>query len=115
PLTAQLQGLNVEPDDQITLLAYALDTDDEQAAVARLLPDGSPNTGFGNQGITLIDLGQDLPDVYLLSDGTILSIDPMSYGALITRYNADGTPVDSFGDHGVAQADFGKWMWAADN
>ena len=67
-------------------------------AIARYLPDGTPDPSFGQNGVVVTDL--DLTgsvNVYVQSDGKILVVAGTDYGISLLRLNPDGTPDTSFG------------------
>jgi len=73
----------------------------ENAFLARLEPDGSPDTSFGEGGFVLGDTanGSSNSDLALQPDGKILLSD---YPLRVARYNADGSLDGSFGEGGEA-------------
>jgi len=100
----------------------------QQLALARLLPDGSPDTSFGVNGVVLTDVpGTDYPQatassVVLLPDGDILVAGEAtitqssgkgrdrqavtSAAVLLARYGSDGTLDAGFGVGGILVDDF---------
>jgi uncharacterized delta-60 repeat protein len=89
-----------------------------EAVVLRLLPDGSLDPSFGNQGVVVIDLRADQEVAYglaLQADGAILAAG--AYGQLgsggspwLARLRADGTRDRRFGRKGVVTPSaFGSW------
>src|SRR6266511_1337244 len=74
------------------------------AVVVRLLPDGSPDPSFGNQGVVVLNLRTDFDAAYglaLQADGALLvagSYQPSVLTLWLARLHADG----SFGAGGVA-------------
>jgi uncharacterized delta-60 repeat protein len=78
-------------------------------AVRRFLPDGTPDTTFGNNGVTapLANNGAlTVRDMVVQADGRILvagnATGGTSPGPLVARYNADGSLDTTYGTNGVA-------------
>jgi uncharacterized delta-60 repeat protein len=83
--------------------------------VARLLPDGTPDSSFGTHGVIVTDIcgGDDFLDaVTVLSDGRILVVgaamaatgdcsDTRYQSVLFARYTSSGAPDTTFGTTGV--------------
>lgn len=87
-------------------IAYSL-------TVTRYEADGSVDTGFGENGSTIMrpDADQgDAAEIAVQPDGKILlaGATGVAFGTdfLVARFNADGSPDPTFGDGGVAVADF---------
>lgn len=81
--------------------------------LARLNPDGSPDTEFGENGrvSTHFGLGVDIGyDVALQTDGKIVVSGSTTNGSnndfALARYNQDGTPDETFGVKGRVTTDF---------
>ena len=84
--------------------------------VLRYLPSGTPDAGFGTNGVAQINFPagrtDEAFDVALQSDGRIVVVGStqtangeLDFG--VARFNADGTVDRSFGANGVATVDFG--------
>jgi uncharacterized delta-60 repeat protein len=106
-----IQDMTVQPDGKILAGGYSfggyLNT-----TVARFLPGGALDTGFGDQGsvtYSIEDLDTFTNDVLVQPDGKILvSVGSYLPGRYVTlRYNANGTPDNSFGTAGVATISVG--------
>jgi uncharacterized delta-60 repeat protein len=89
---------------------YEAPTAPTAIAVHRLLPDGSPDTSFGEGGVATVDVGSD-PSVVgaaVADDGGIVVVGGGRSGSFpaITafRLRHSGALDDSFGDHGVTRA-----------
>ena len=73
--------------------------------MARLNPDGTPDTTFGSGGLVVTPLpGDDCPrSLTIQPDGKIVAVGNHDYNFLVARYNAaDGSPDVFFGVNGVA-------------
>lgn len=102
----------VQNDGRIVLVGQSLASGVRRIAVLRFLPDGQPDTSFGNAGVALLDSpnGDDQAAALRLQEGAIL-IAGSTFGntgsdMLLLRLNSDGTPDTSFGTGGRLQADF---------
>ncbi len=78
------------------------------AGVVRYLPNGTIDSSFGNNGITLTDLGEseNVTGMAVQSDGKILLTglvfkEYSSNKYFLIRYNADGSLDEGFGDKGI--------------
>lgn len=85
--------------------------DTTRVLVARLLPDGSPDATFDDDGVVTAGLADGEPTAIALAvqdDGKILTAGP-DYGAnheaVVFRFNQDGSLDDSFGDAGAVVFD----------
>jgi uncharacterized delta-60 repeat protein len=94
-------SLAVAPDGKVVVGS----TDEGDLVLARLNPDGSPDTGFGKAGVTKVHLSAPVDRVRLAiqADGRIVvGAEPQSgYGGdavLVVRYTVEGTPDPSFRD-----------------
>jgi uncharacterized delta-60 repeat protein len=99
----------VQPDGKILVAGYTSLKSD--AAVARLNPDGSPDRGFGNEGVALIESSSTewIYDIALQPDGKIV-VAGFTYAddnGFARRLNADGSPDKGFGTDGLALIDSG--------
>jgi uncharacterized delta-60 repeat protein len=107
-----IYSMAVQPDGKIVAAGYSFEALFQTIIIARFLPGGALDTGFGNQG-SVTHFVQDLDtyanDVIVQPDGKILvsvaSYFPGRYTTL--RYNANGTPDNSFGTAGVATISVG--------
>ena len=104
-------AMALQPDGKIVLAGGAfnfdLDSSSDDFALARFNTDGSLDSGFGDGGIVLTDLGGSAEDqanaVAIQSDGKIVAA---GYGNdfegdfALARYNANGTLDPSFGTGG---------------
>jgi uncharacterized delta-60 repeat protein len=94
-------SLAVAPDGRVVVGS----TDEGDLVLARLNPDGSPDTGFGKNGVAKIHLSApvDRVRVAVQADGRIVvGAEPLSgYGGdavLVARYTTAGAPDPSFRD-----------------
>ncbi len=92
------------PDGKLLVGGTTLNGHGLSLAFARLLPDGSLDPTFGDQGRLNPVLGPDsmwLRDMILLPDGDFLATAEMGNSSYLVRFEADGTLDTSFGDQGV--------------
>ena len=90
--------------------------------ILKYLPDGEPDTTFGENGIVRLDHEKPLKGGYLsfLSDGrlllgSLLSHNSSEFKAAITCFNSDGSVDSTFGDNGTtivgySEGDFGLYI-----
>src|SRR5262249_26037062 len=76
-------------------------------AVARLNADGSVDTSFGNQGVTVSMPGTFATDVAVQPDGKIIAVlgtggNAATERPIAVRFNADGSLDTGFGSNGIA-------------
>jgi uncharacterized delta-60 repeat protein len=99
----------VQPDGKILLAGYTSLKYD--AAIARLNPDGSPDRGFGADGVARPEgAGSEwIRDIAVQPDGKIVVGGRTSEGSngFVRRLNSDGSPDKGFGTDGVAVIDSG--------
>jgi uncharacterized delta-60 repeat protein len=101
----------VQADDKILISGYLTNTYPVfDFAIARINPDGSPDTTFGNNGMVITDL-DDSRDyarcMVIQPDGKILVCgdtgkDDLFDDIAIVKYNQDGSPDQNFGSGGIA-------------
>lgn len=111
---AQLYAMALQPDGKIVAVGDLFnlgDRSEDEVAVARYLPNGQPDDGFGSGGIVTYQIGA-VPkasqgrDVALLPDGRILILADTEAGVGtnehptigLLRLTPDGFPDDTFGD-----------------
>ncbi|MFF8278782.1 calcium-binding protein [Streptomyces lateritius] len=111
----QATAVAVQPDGRIVAVG-GIDRNGGDFALARYLPDGSPDPAFGDGGrvFTDIDGGGDTANgVALQPDGAIVVVgtsESTSLGGFyltVARYLPDGTPDLGFGGTGHVVTDFG--------
>jgi uncharacterized delta-60 repeat protein len=85
-------------------VAAGLDQDGKHLAIAELLPDGSLDRTFGDDGISLPSLGLGITPAAVLpeANGILIIIGVSAYGLSVARITAAGALDTSFGTHGVA-------------
>ncbi|MEO6132278.1 MAG: T9SS type A sorting domain-containing protein [Saprospiraceae bacterium] len=110
--------------------AWSFTTDDQenifligmfhnQQAIQKLMPDGSTNLTFGNNGIALMPVYEDSvweewgSDIVILPDGNFLTtakvlVDDSNIGFVASRWNPDGTVDKTFGHNGSIFFDTGS-------
>jgi uncharacterized delta-60 repeat protein len=117
-LTGDLNFANavaVQPDGKILVAGYLQNgTDEREAAVWRLMPDGKPDTGFNTTGVRAISDGtEDIANaVAVAPDGKVVlagttrdSVAPPD--AVVWRVDSDGTIDKTFDTDGQADIDTG--------
>jgi uncharacterized delta-60 repeat protein len=110
------QGLAVQADGKIVLAGTTFGGDRAEMAVARLMANGSPDTGFGTGGQQTIDFGtydSYGSSVAVAADGSILVGGSADLAAAlgtsdyaVARLTADGAIDSTFGTGGHTQIDF---------
>ncbi|MGA8277799.1 MAG: hypothetical protein WB784_06355 [Rhodanobacteraceae bacterium] len=120
----EVLGMTLQADGRIVLAGDAdistTGTTDYDMAVARLLPNGALDAGFGSGGKTLVpfDLVPDGGDIatgvigqangkLVLAGYAADSADGSAIEAAVARLNTDGTPDPEFGEFGKEALDFG--------
>lgn len=109
----EIQSIAVLPDGKI-LAAGNVRTNKTKFALARFLPDGTLDTGFGlNNGYTTTALGSSYDvcaSMAVQSDGKIILAGSTVISGWpdigLVRYNSNGTPDNSFGTNGIVSTAF---------
>jgi len=113
-ISDEVVDLALQPDGRIVLLVAARGVNWE-IALARINADGSPDTGFGTQGLVRRDVGphDDWPRaVAVQTDGRIVvaaqvsNPPPMAPSFALLRFEASGAPDLAFGSDGVLRVPF---------
>lgn len=114
-------GAAILDDGRILVAAASVDIDGngtsstsaQHIALARFLPDGTPDASFGINGISVGGNSNARPDhMVVQADGKILVVasdtvsKPGYYDLMLFRYNSDGTPDKSFGVSGALKTGF---------
>lgn len=104
-------ALAVQSDGKIVLAGDAKFGMADDLALARFLPNGTPDPAFGTAGHVTIDLGSDADSgsaLALQPDGKIIvaGITGANRDFALLRYLDDGTTDPDFGDQGVTTTDF---------
>src|SRR5262245_12272309 len=101
-------GIAIEPDGKIVIVGAAAVGSSDGFAVVRLNPNGSPDPGFGSNGVTItkIDEGSGAWAVALQPDGKIVaagySAQTIGFSRFaVARYDAQGSLDVSFGVNGT--------------
>jgi uncharacterized delta-60 repeat protein len=115
-----LQALVVMPDNKIVGAGYIYPGTGTEIALSQLNADGSLDSGFGNQGIVIINPTEKLDEVYTIirqQDGKLVvagqvgqsaSIGEESVGqAALLRFTAQGALDSTFGVNGFAAVETG--------
>ncbi|MCB0810256.1 MAG: hypothetical protein KDB96_13340 [Flavobacteriales bacterium] len=95
----------VLPDDRVVVAGSLIINNDFWAAVARFLPDGSPDPTFGAGGVDSVDVGGTMGyvvDMARQPDGRLLLLSSSSTFYLVLRILPDGGIDQSFGSNGVS-------------
>jgi uncharacterized delta-60 repeat protein len=114
-------ALALQPDGSIVLGGYSTTPAGpgilfgaDQLALARYLPSGAPDIGFGKLGKVIVDAGsldEEIRDLALSPDGRITAAgftNGEKLGdALLARFTPDGRLDPGFGDGGLSVTDFG--------
>ena len=100
-------GLAIQDDGKILVSIGSLASD--LFAVARFLPDGTPDPSFGDHGYVRTDLWQrsSAEDLLLQPDGAIVVAGTAGKRMVVARYLTDGTLDPSFDGDGKASVLFG--------
>ncbi len=105
----------LQPDGKIVVAGSAFNGTDDDFALARYLPDGTPDTGFGQDGkvVTAFGGGNNAASAMTIQeDGEIVVAGYASNGTdrdfALVRYTAGGIPDATFGNRGVVTTDFGN-------
>ncbi len=118
-------AIAVQPDGKIVVAGATAPVDgladeDIVLALARLNPDGSPDTSFGSgQGKLIVDGAPGASALAIMPDGRIVVAGRQTdaYGSTfvqVNRFEPDGTPDPTFGQAGEASFRFGPGQIAAD-
>jgi uncharacterized delta-60 repeat protein len=112
------EAVAIQPDEKIVLSANMYDSDTvEQIALARLLPDGSPDAStFGTNGkgavaITLRNFYSSGGGLALQEDGKIVVLGNIfnpNEDLALARFNTNGELDPAFGGSGIVVTDFGQ-------
>ena len=104
----EITAMTVSPSDMITVAGSTDGTAGRIVVVARYTSQGEPDDGFGEQGVSLIGVGDDasVEGIIERRDGTfVLSgsyTEKKKYAAMLVGLRADGTVDTGFGEQGVA-------------
>jgi uncharacterized delta-60 repeat protein len=108
-VSSMTQGLALDPQGRVLVAAKIGTADGSRFGLARMLPDGSADLGFGAQGSVIGEFAPGFEamgaKVQVLPDGRILLAGLHYENAHRTlpacaRFTADGLPDPSFGDNG---------------
>jgi len=101
---AAAESVVVQPDGMIVVLANTSDADNSDVVLVRYRPDGSIETGFGDAGFAVADLGTFPYGEVLVrqDDGGLVVGASVDSGARLVRFGPSGDPDSSFGDGGSA-------------
>ncbi|HYH50024.1 MAG TPA: Ig-like domain-containing protein [Acidimicrobiia bacterium] len=108
-----VSAVAVQDDGKIVVAGHTSGQRDD-SVVARFNANGSRDTGFGNGGVVITDLGgyDALSAIAVQADGKIV-VAGHTFGAnenaVVARYNANGTLDNSFGGDGIVTTDLGGY------
>ncbi|MEO8068343.1 MAG: hypothetical protein ABI599_11675 [Flavobacteriales bacterium] len=111
----QISAVIVQPDDKIVGAGWVTDGSFASIAVQRLMPDGTPDPGFGTGGLVYSNSPDGQYFAYAVgvqSTGKIV-VAGLAYdinfdgNVLLLRYLSDGTPDAGFGTGGALSTDLG--------
>jgi uncharacterized delta-60 repeat protein len=109
--SGQAYAVAIDSSGKIVVAGTSFDDDGNQDfAVARFNSDGSLDTSFGSDGVTLTPVGSQFAIAFAVtiqSDGKIVVAGQGAdgggnWGFAVARYNSDGTLDTSFGSSGIA-------------
>ncbi len=97
-----MKGVAVQPDGKILLGGYTWAGGTGDFVVVRLNSDGSYDSSFGNNGISILDSGKTevLSAIKLLADGRIITSGYVNDNFAMAALKADGSIDSSFGEGG---------------
>lgn len=107
----EITAVQISRDDMITVVGGVEGTTGRVLATARYFSDGVPDSGYGEQGISLIGVGADTAAEGLLERGDGTYVVSGSYelegktALMLVGLTADGVIDPTFGERGVAVAD----------
>jgi uncharacterized delta-60 repeat protein len=119
-LIETITSIILQPDGKILAGGWSMDSANyDDCHLLRLMPDGSPDSSFGTNGVVispLSDKGDLIRGMVLQPDGKIItsgeyysgsSLQTFDYDFMLARYNTDGTRDTGFGTNGLITTDFG--------
>ncbi len=109
--SGQNSDMALQPDGKIVIGGYTSIDESWKFLFLRVNPDGSPDTTFGDMGVTLLDAPFSLPmvntSIGLLSSGSIVAVvgayqgpPPYNEQVVMVKLNPDGSPMTSFAPDG---------------
>lgn len=114
--TEMLNFITIQPDDKILFAGYSLRNNVRRGVLGRLNADGTPDAGFGTNGVVeFVGLGTssftELESVKVHTDGSVFVAGTTTSGnlerAFVKKFNAQGVEDGSFGNNGLADVFFG--------
>lgn len=109
------RALAVQPNGRILVGGWSGGWLEQHATIAGFRPDGSTDTGFGHDGVAVVDLQGDttLSALAVVGDGRILMTGYGSADGTLVRFTADGALDPTFGQGGYASASFSGYPGGA--
>ncbi len=110
----QCHSVLMQPDGKIVLGGYSHLPGTNYFTIVRLLPDGSMDSTFGNNGVVTNDLAGNAyyvdklaiqNDGKIIAAGTIIAPSNFSSDFAVLRIHSNGTPDSSFGTNGFVTTD----------
>lgn len=114
--TEMLNFITIQPDDKILFAGYSLRNNVRRGVLGRLNADGTPDVGFGTNGVVeFVGLGTssftELESVKVHTDGSVFVAGTTTSGnlerAFVKKFNPQGVEDGSFGNNGLADVFFG--------
>ena len=109
----------LQPDGRLVVGGYTRNREGSffAFALARYLPDGTPDAGFGTAGVTFTPFPSGFASIYRLAlqpDGRLVAVGPARANApevvALARYDTTGALDPSFGMGGTATVQFGRFV-----
>jgi uncharacterized delta-60 repeat protein len=115
----------VAPDGDVIaagLISYPQGVQQRAVTLVRWLADGTPDAGFGNNGVARFDLdptpsiNERIEAVFPRADGSVLMLvgiqieGMMAYEPLLMSVRADGTADSAYGPGGMRPIDVSQWL-----
>jgi uncharacterized delta-60 repeat protein len=102
-------GIAVQPDGKIVVSGYIFPGTTTDYVLARYNADGTRDTSFGTNGVSIVDFGDDeyAFGMAIQPDGRIVVGGGSGFDFAVARFSATGTPDLTFGVGGQRVTDFG--------
>lgn len=114
PTNDEVKAMALQPDGKIIVAGISGSSLSTKVVVMRHLTDGTPDVGFGNNGVVLENVHDEdliVSDILLQPDGKILVSGSVYQPGVLTfvfvlRFLSNGTLDSGFGDAGIAKSYF---------